>query len=142
MRRSRVKLKFLLNELDKMCKKYYTIKLKEVFIDNPRYKYEVISRNKQSRSLLRKMKSFMLPYDYLEPVSSDESNEFTVKFSDHLAGKLKVNLNYPHDDICGYIGFGVPYPTQFGEFNTDLYKIKNFVSPEDLFKRNFKLNNK
>lgn len=92
MRRKRIKLKFLLNELDKMCKKYYTIKLKEVFIDNPRYKYEVISRNKQSRSLLRKMKSFMLPYEYLEPVYP-ESNEFVVKFKDHLAGKLKVDLN-------------------------------------------------
>ena len=141
MRKNRVKLKFLLNELDKMCKKYYTLSLKEVFIDSPRYKYEVISRNKQSRSLLRKMKSFMLPYEYLEPVYP-ESNEFVVKFKDYSAGNLKVNLNYPHDDTCGYIGFGVPYPTQFGEFNTDLYKIKNFVSPEDSFKSNFKLNNK
>ena len=140
MRKSRIKLKFLLNELDKMCKKYYTIKLKEVFIDNPRYKYEVISRNKQSRSLLRKMKSFMLPYEYLEPVYP-ESNEFVVKFKDYLAGKLKVDFNNPNVS-CGHIGFGIPHPTQFGEFNTEPYKIKNFVSPEDSFKRNFKLNNK
>lgn len=92
MRKNRVKLKFLLNELDKMCKKYYSLSLKEVFIDSPRYKYKVILRNKQSRSLLRKMKSFILPYEYLEPVSS-ESNEFTVKFSGYLSGKLKVDLN-------------------------------------------------
>lgn len=92
MRKRRVKLKFLLNELDTMCKKYYTLSLKEVFIDSPRYKYEVISRNKQSRSLLRKMKSFILPYEYLEQMSP-ESSEFVVEFKDHLAGKLKVDLN-------------------------------------------------
>lgn len=132
MRKNRVKLKFLLNELDKMCKKYYTLSLKEVFIDSPRYKYKVILRNKQSRSLLRKMKSFILPYEYLEPVSS-ESNEFTVKFSGYLSGKLKVDFNNPNVLSCGYIGFGIPHPTQFGEFN---------ISPEDSFKRNFKLNNK
>ena len=103
MRKSRVKLKFLLNELDKMCKKYYASSLKEAFLDSPRYKYRVISKNKQSRSLLRKMKSFVLPYERLEQVSpgarvypGPESNEFTVKFSD-LASKVesapKVNLN-------------------------------------------------
>nr|DAR75026.1 MAG TPA: hypothetical protein [Caudoviricetes sp.] len=115
-----------------MCKKYYTLSLKEVFIDSPRYKYKVISRNKQSRSLLRKMKSFILPYEYLEQMSP-ESNEFIVKFKDFSAGKLKVDFNNPNVLSCGYIGFGIPHPTQFGEFN---------ISPEDLFKRNFKLNNK
>lgn len=132
MRKNRVKLKFLLNELDKMCKKYYTLSLKEVFIDSPRYKYKVISRNKQSRSLLRKLKSFILPYEYLEQMSP-ESNEFVVKFKDFSAGKLKVDFNNPNVLSCGYIGCGIPHPTQFGEFN---------ISPEDSFKRNFKLNNK
>ena len=132
MRKNRVKLKFLLNELDKICKKYYTLSLKEVFIDNPRYKYKVILRNKQSRSLLRKMKSFILPYECLKPMSP-ESSEFVVEFKDHLAGKLKVDFNNPNVLSCGYIGFGIPHPTQFGEFN---------ISPEDSFKRNFKLNNK
>ena len=87
MRNKRVKLKFLLSELDKMFKKYYYDGiLKEVFINNPRYKYEVISKNKQSRSLLRKMKSYMLPCNYIEPVYPEsavcpESNEIKVRFS-------------------------------------------------------------
>ena len=134
MRKSRIKLKFLLNELDKMCKKYYASSLKEAFLDSPRYKYRVISKNKQSRSLLRKMKSFVLPYERLEQVSpgarvypGSESNEFTVKFSD-LASKVesapKVNFNYSAIPSCGYIGFGVAQPTRFRNFNADLYKIE------------------
>lgn len=131
----RVKLKFLLNELDKMCKKYYIPSLKEAFLDSPRYKYKVISKNKQSRSLLRRIKSFVLTYEHLEPVLSPsarvypgpKSNEFTVKFSD-LASKVesasKVNFNYSNIPSCGYIGFGVAQPTRFGEFSTDLHKIK------------------
>lgn len=145
MRKSRIKLKFLLNELDKMCKKYYTSSLKEAFLDSPRYKYEVISKNKQSRSLLRKMKSFVLPYSHLELVSpgsrvytGSESNEFTVKFSD-LASKVesapKVNFNYSNVPSCGYIGFGVAQPTRFGDFNADLYKIKEDPSIEEIINK-------
>ena len=145
MRKSRIKLKFLLNELDKMCKKYYTSSLKEAFLDSPRYKYEVISKNKQSRSLLRKMKSFVLPYSHLELVSpgsrvcpGSESNEFTVKFSD-LASKVesapKVNFNYSNTPSCGYIGFGVAQPTRFGDFNADLYKIKEDSSIEEIINK-------
>ena len=145
MRKSRVKLKFLLNELDKMCKKYYASSLKEAFLDSPRYKYSVISKNKQSRSLLRKMKSFVLPYERLEQVSpgarvypGPESNEFTVKFSD-LASKVesapKVNFNYSSIPSCGYIGFGVAQPTRFGNFNADLYKIKEDSSIEEIINK-------
>lgn len=145
MRKSRVKLKFLLNELDKMCKKYYASSLKEAFLDSPKYKYEVISKNKQSRSLLRKMKSFVLPYRHLELVSpgsrvytGSESNEFTVKFSD-LASKVesapKVNFNYSSIPSCGYIGFGVAQPTRFGYFNADLYKIKEDSSIEEIINK-------
>lgn len=145
MRRNRIKLKFLLNELDKMCKKYYTSSLKEVFLDSPRYKYRVISKNKQSRSLLRKMKSFVLPYERLEQVSpgtrvcpGSESNEFTVKFSD-LASKVesapKVNFNYSAIPSCGYIGFGVARPTRFGDFNADLYKVKEDRNIEEIINK-------
>lgn len=135
MRKSRVKLKFLLNELDKMCKKYYVMSLKEVFIDSPRYKYKVISRNKQSRSLLRKMKSFVLTYECLEQVSPgarvcDESNDFRVKFSD-LASKVnsesKVNFNYSYVPSCGYIGFG--------EFHTNPYKVKEELDVEEIINK-------
>ena len=95
MRKSRVKLKFLLNELDKMCKKYYVLSLREVFIDSPRYKYKVISRNKQSRSLLRRIKSFVLTYESLEQVSpgtrvGDESNDCRVEFSVCRRGKVRI----------------------------------------------------
>ena len=145
MRKSRIKLKFLLNELDKMCKKYYVPSLKEAFLDSPRYKYKVISKNKQSRSLLRKMKSFVLPYSHLELVSpgarvcpGSESNEFTVKFSD-LASKVesapKVNFNYSSIPSCGYIGFGVAQPTRFGDFNADLYKIEEDRNIEEIINK-------
>lgn len=145
MRKSRVKLKFLLNELDKMCKKYYVLPLKEVFLDSPRYKREVIAKNKQSRSLLRRMKSFILPYNQLEQVSpgarlysGSDANEFTVKFSD-LASKVesepKVNFNYSNIPSCGYIGFGVAQPTRFGEFDTDLYKIKEDLTIEEIINK-------
>ena len=141
----RVKLKFLLNELSKMCKKYYASSLKEVFLDSPRYKYRVISKNKQSRSLLRRMKSFMLPYDQLEQVSpgarvypGSDANEFTVKFSD-LASKVesapKVNFNYSSIPSCGYIGFGVAQPTRFGNFNADLYKIEEDQNIEEIINK-------
>lgn len=139
MRKSRVKLKFLLNELDKMCKKYYIMSLKEVFIDSPRYRYKVISRNKKSRSLLRRIKSFVLTYESLEQVSpSSESNDFRVEFS-NLARKVesesKVNFNYAYVPSCGYIGFGVAQPTRFGEFNTHPYKVKEELDVEEIINK-------
>lgn len=128
MRKKRVRLKFLLDEMDKMCKKYYNDGLlKEVLINSPSYRYKVITKNKQSRSYLRKIKSFMLPYSYIEPVYPDANvNEFTVRFSDLVReskGKNKVYFNYSPTRECGYIGHGVAYPTRFGEFSIETQKI-------------------
>lgn len=140
MRKKRVRLKFLLDEMDKMCKKYYNDGLlKEVLINSPSYRYKVITKNKQSRSYLRKIKSFMLPYSYIEPVYPDANvcpdlNEFTVRFSDlvrETKGENRMYFNYSAIPSCGYIGHGVAHPTRFGEFTTDLYKIKEDRKTQD-----------
>lgn len=132
MRKKRVSLKFLLDEMDKMCKKYYNDGvLKEVLINSPSYRYKVIAKNKKSRSFLRKIKSFMLPYSYLEPVDPDSnvypnSNEYKVRFSDLVRenkGENKMYFNYSAMRECGYIGHGIAYPTRFGEFSIETRKI-------------------
>lgn len=134
MRKKRVSLKFLLDEMDKMCKKYYNDGLlKEVLINSPSYRYKVISKNKKSRSFLRKIKSFMLPYSYLEPVDPysnvyPNSDEYKVKFSDLVReskGANKMYFNYSAMQECGYIGQGIAHPTRFGKFTIEPYKPKD-----------------
>lgn len=142
MRKKRVSLKFLLDNLDKILKRYrYGGIFKEVFIDNPRYKYKVFSKNKQSRSLLNKIKSYVILCERIEPepvsLNSREYpniDEVNIRFSSlvrEVKGEDKINFNYSAISSCGYIGHGVARPTRFGEFTTDLYRIKEDRKTED-----------
>lgn len=137
MRKKRVSLKFLLDEMDKMCKKYYNDGLlKEVLINSPSYRYKVIAKNKKSRSFLRKIKSFMLPYSYLEPVDPysnvyPNSDEYKVRFSDLVReskGANKMYFNYSAMRECGYIGHGIAHPTRFGKFTIEPCKAKGYLT--------------
>jgi len=136
MRKKRVSLKFLLDNLDKILKRYrYGGIFKEVFIDNPRYKYKVFSKNKQSRSLLNKIKSYVILCERIEPepvsLNSREYpnlDEINVRFSSlvrEVKGEDKINFNYSAMQECVYIGHGIAHPTRFGKFTIDPYKPKD-----------------
>lgn len=134
MRKKRVSLKFLLDNLDKILKRYrYGGIFKEVFIDNPRYKYKVFSKNKQSRSLLNKINSYVILCERIEPepvsLNSREYpnlDEINVRFSSlvrEVKGDDKMNFNY--SSMPGYIGHGIAHPTRFGKFTIEPYKPKD-----------------